>query len=164
MTVLPEPTPTAPAAGQAHLDTQARQLLAAVEEAMRTPTSYRDDAPVPLIGGAPPVAQPGRPPMSQKATDASALMLSGSVLTAVAGGSVTAILWVSGHADPTVVGIVFGAPAVLALAVSRLVKRVKEAVPDEIHNHYNGPVYQDRSETHTENKGVWVKTNNKTRA
>ncbi|MGW4675911.1 hypothetical protein [Streptomyces sp. NPDC004324] len=51
MTVLPGP-PAALAAGQAHLNDQARQLLAAVEDAMRTPTSYRDDSPVPLVGTA----------------------------------------------------------------------------------------------------------------
>lgn len=160
MTVLPEPKPTAPAAGQAHLDAQARQLLAAVEEAMRTPTSYRDDAPVPLIGTAPPVAQPGRPPMSQKATDASALMLSGGLASLPLGAAASLVLWASGHADPAVIAVICAAPTTLILALSRLVKRAKEAAPDEIHNHYTGPVYQDQSETHTTTKGVWAKTNN----
>ncbi|MEU0818920.1 hypothetical protein [Streptomyces mirabilis] len=160
MTVLPEPKPTAPAAGQAHLDDQARQLLAAVEEAMRTPTSYRDDAPVPLIGTTPPVAQPGRPPMSQKATDVSALMLSGGLASLPLGVAASLVLWASGHADPTVIAVICAAPTTLIFALSRLVKRAKEAAPDEIHNHYSGPVYQDQRNVHTSTRGVWAKTNN----
>jgi hypothetical protein len=160
MTVLPEPKPTAPAAGQAHLDDQARQLLAAVEEAMRTPTSYRDDAPVPMVGTAPPVAQPGRPPMSQKATDVSALMLSGGLASLPIGAAASLVLWASGHADPMVIAVICAAPTTLILALSRLVKRAKETAPDEIHNHYNGPVYQDQRNVHSSTRGVWAKTNN----
>jgi hypothetical protein len=98
--------------------------------------------------------------MSSKAVDDTARMIGASVLVTTLGGSGTALLWASGHANPTVVAIVFGAPTALALAIGRVLKRAKEAAPDEIHNHYTGPVYQDQSETHTENKGVWVKTNN----
>lgn len=160
MTVLPEPKPTAPAAGQAHLDDQARQLLAAVEEAMRTPTSYRDDAPVPLIGTTPPVVQPGRPPMSQRATDASALMLSGGLASLPLGAAASLVLWASGHADPMVIAVICAAPTTLILALSRLVKRAKEAEPDVHHHNYNGPVYQDQRNVHTSTRGVWAKTNN----
>jgi hypothetical protein len=102
--------------------------------------------------------------MSQKATDASALMLSGSVLTAVLGGSATAVLWASGHADPAVVGLIVAAPAALAipvLALSRLVKRAKEATPPEINQHYTGPVYQDQRHISTKSIGVWVQTDNR---
>ncbi|MBA2951604.1 hypothetical protein [Streptomyces himalayensis] len=136
-----------------------RRLMAAIDE-IPAPTSFRDDSPIPIVGSAPPVAQPGRPPMSQKATDASALMLSGSVLTAVVGGSATAILWASGGADPIVVAMVFGAPAALVLALSRLVKRAKGVLPDEHHHHYDGPVYQDQRSTSSTTRGVWAKTNN----
>lgn len=117
---------------------------AAQQEAQRliaeayTPTSFRDDT-LPdtfTIGTAQPEVQPGRPPMSQRATDASALMLSGSVLTATLGGSATAILWASGHADPAVVATVFGAPAFLVLAVARLLRRAKGVLPEEHHHHY----------------------------
>lgn len=159
MTVLPEP-PAAPAAGQTHLDDQAAKLLAAVEEAMRTPTSYRDDSPVPAIGTAPPVEQPGRPAMSGKAVDDTARMLGASVLIAVTGGSGTALLWASGYANPTVVALVFGAPTALALAIGCVMKRAREAVPPEIHNHYSGDVYQDQRNVHTSTRGVWAKTNN----
>lgn len=145
--------------GQPAVNDQAAKLINAVEEAIAeaTPTRYRDDSPVPVVGTAPPVAQPGRPPMSQGATDASALMLSGSVLTAVVGGSATAILWVSGQADPVVVGIVFGAPAALVLAISRLVRRAKDVLPDEHHHHYTGPVHNHNQHVHSQSR-LWGKS------
>jgi len=160
MPTLPEPQPTATAAGQAHVNDQAQQLLAAIEDAMRTPTSYRDDSPVPVVGTAPPVPQPGRPPMSQGAVDASTMMLSGGVATTLVGGTASLVMIASGHADPTVCAIVFGAPAALVLALSRLVKRAKAAMPDEHHHHYAGPVYQDQRNVSTKNNAVWVKNNN----
>jgi hypothetical protein len=156
MTVLPEPKPTAPAAGQAHLDTQAAQLLAAIEDAMRTPTSFRDDSPVPTIGTAQPVQQPGRPAMSQGATDASVMMLAGGATTVMVGGTAAVLMYVSQFADPIVCALVFGAPTALVLAISRLVKRAKPE-PD-VHHHYNGNVDQRHVQTTT--KGVWAKTNN----
>lgn len=131
----------------------------AAESARLIETAYRDDTPVPAVGTAPPVPQPGRPPMSQQATDVSALMLSGSVLTATLGGSATAILWASGHADPAVVATVFGAPAFLALAIARLLKRAKDAVPADVHHHYNGTVHQQT--THSSTRGVWARTDNR---
>jgi hypothetical protein len=124
-------------------------------------TSYRDQTPLPKIGTAPPVPQPGRPPMSSKAVDDSVRMLSASVLIATGGGATTAILWASGYANPAVIAVVFGAPTALVLALGRLAKRAKQAAPAETHNHYTGTVIQDQRETRTENKGVWVKTNNR---
>lgn len=162
---LPEPTPTATAAGQdrnALIDQRADQFLAAINDVAAT--RYRDDRAVPKIGTAPPVAQPGRPPMSQGATDASALMLSGGVASVLVGSAVSLVMVTSGHADPVVCGIVFGSPAVLALAASRLLKRARqvvEAAPAEVHNHYNGPVHQDQSHTQSRNTGVWVKNDNR---
>ncbi|MCX5137597.1 hypothetical protein OOK06_36630 [Streptomyces sp. NBC_00340] len=155
---LPEPTPTAPAAGQAHLDTQATQLLAAIEEAMHTPTSYRDDSPVPSVGAMPPVQQPGRPAMSQGATDASVLMLAGGATTSMVGLTAAALMCVSRWADPVVCALVFGAPTALALAIGRMLKRARQVMPDEHHHHYNGPV--DQRHVHTSSKGVWVKNRN----
>jgi len=160
MSVLPEPTPTAPAAGQTHLNDQAQQLLAAIEDAMQPPTSYRDDTPTPLVGTTPPVAQPGRPPMSQGATDASVLMLAGGAATSMVGLTTAVVMYVSQYADPVVCAVVFGAPTTLVLALSRLVKRAKNAMPDEHHHHYNGTVYQDQRNVHSSTRGVWAKTNN----
>jgi 1-aminocyclopropane-1-carboxylate deaminase/D-cysteine desulfhydrase-like pyridoxal-dependent ACC family enzyme len=159
MTVLPEPKPTAPAAGQAANPLTDAVIEAAVENAIHEARRL-GTTPQVIIGSAPPVQQPGRAAMSSKAVDDTARMIGASVLVTTLGGSGTALLWASGLANPTVVALVFGAPAALALAIGRVLKRAKEAAPDEIHNHYTGPVYQDQSETHTENKGVWVKTNN----
>lgn len=121
-------------------------------------TAFRDDTPVPQYGTAPPVAQPGRPPMSSKAVDDTARMLGASVLIAVSGGSTTAVLWASGYANPTVVALVFGAPTALALAIGRVMKRAKEAAPDVHHHHYVGPV--DQRTVHSRTRGVWAKTTN----
>jgi hypothetical protein len=158
---LPEPTPTAPAAGQPALDDQARQFLAAIEDAMSAPTSYRDDTPVPAVGAALPVPQPGRPPMSQKATDTSALILSVGAASLPVGAAVTGILWASGTADPFVVGLIFGAPTALALALARLFRTAKQAEPDVHHHHYEGAqIVQDHSTTNTRTTGLWASTRN----
>jgi hypothetical protein len=127
------------------------------------PTSYRDPTPTPRIGTAPPVAQPGRPPMSQGATDASALMLSGGVATVLVGGAASLVMVASGHADPVVCAIVLGAPTTLALAVARVLRRAKTVLPDEHHHHYTGPVYQDQRKrnVHTKTTGVWARTDNR---
>ena len=122
------------------------------------PTSFRDETPLPQYGTAPPVAQPGRPPMSSKAVDDTARMLGASVLIAVSGGSTTAILWASGYANPTVVALVFGAPTALAFAIGRVMKRAKDAAPDVHHHHYVGPV--DQRNVHSSTRGVWAKTTN----
>jgi len=118
--------------------------------------SYKDG---PRVGSVPPVDQPGRPPMSQRATDASALMLSGGVASVLVGGAASLVMITSGHADPVVCGIVFGSPAALALAVSRLLKRAKGVLPAEITHNYNGPVHQETTVTHT--RAVWSKTINR---
>lgn len=167
MTTLPEPPymPTAHAAGQP-IDDQAHKLIAAVNEALAAPTHYRDETPVPAIGNALPVPQPGRPPMSQRATDASALMLSAGVASLPIGAAATGILWASGQADPTVIGLICAAPVGLAvpiLALSRLAKRVKETVqaaPPVIHQHYAGPVHLDRRHINSTTRGLIAKTRN----
>lgn len=152
------PNPPAAASGQLHDPLTDSVISAAVDNAIQK-TFHRDDSPVPEVGTAPPVAQPGRPPMSSKAVDDSVRMLSASVLIATGGGATTAILWASGYANPTVVALVFGAPTALVLAVGRLAKRAKQVMPDEHHHYYNGPV--DQRHTHTENKSVWAKTTNR---
>ena len=156
MSQLPDGLPTY--VGPPALDPLADSVIqAAVRDAIRQ-TSFRDDTPLPVVGDTPPVPQPGRPPMSQKATDASALMLSASVLTVAVGGSASLVLWASGLADPTVCAIVFGAPAGLVLALGRLVKRAGEAVPAEHHHHYNGPVHQDqRNVDHHDGEYLFVR-------
>ncbi|GGJ43695.1 hypothetical protein [Streptomyces brasiliensis] len=135
---------------------EARRIIA---DAYR-PTAYRDDTPVPAHGPTPAVAQPGRPPMSQGATDASVLMLAGGATTAMVGGTAAVLMYVSQFADPVVCGLVFGAPTALVLALARLAKRAKNVLPEEHHHHYEGPVYQDQRTVHSRTTGVWAKTNN----
>ncbi|MFF4791862.1 hypothetical protein ACFY2M_19335 [Streptomyces sp. NPDC001276] len=159
MTVLPEPTPTATAAGQATNPLTDAIIDAAVDHAIQQARQH-DTSPHAVIGNTPPVPQEGRPPMSSKAVDDTARMIGASVLIATSGGATTAILWASGHANPTVVAIVFGAPTALVLAISRLAKHAKKAQPEQHHHHYAGPVYQDQRNVRTKNTGVWAKTTN----
>ena len=133
---------------------EAHRLIAAAYQ----PTSYRDDSPIPVVGTAPPVAQPGRPAMSQGATDASVLMIAGAGSVSMVSLSAGVLMYLSQYADPVVCGIVFGAPTVLVLALSRLVRRAKAAMPDEHIHNYTGPVYQQH--THSSTRGVWAKTTN----
>ncbi|WP_327401330.1 hypothetical protein OG194_14860 [Streptomyces sp. NBC_01288] len=154
----PETTPgtTPPDAVMSDVEAaaEARRIIA---DAYR-PTAYRDTTPVPARGDTPPVAQPGRPPMSQGATDASVLMLAGGVTTTMVGGTAAVLMYVSQYANPLVCALVFGAPTALVLALSRLARHAKPA-PD-IHQHYEGPVYQDQRNIHTRTTGLWAKTHN----
>ncbi|MGW0626449.1 hypothetical protein [Streptomyces sp. NPDC002758] len=153
MTVLPEP-PTAPAVGQAANPLTDAVISAAVDNAIHEARRH-DTSPHAVIGSAPPVAQPGRPPMSQGATDASVLMLAGGGAVSMVSLSAAVLMYASQYADPLVCAIVFGAPTALVMAIARLAKRAKPE--PEIHHHYTGDVYQDHRETHTKNTGVWVK-------
>ncbi|GAA2929715.1 hypothetical protein [Streptomyces enissocaesilis] len=143
-------------------DLEARRLI---DDAYR-PTSYRDPHPVPAIGTALPVPQPGRPPMSQKATDASALMLSAGAASLLLGGGTSLVMLASGHADPVVIAWICAAPAAIAvpiLAFGRLLKAAGQASPPEHHHHYNGPVTQDQRSLTTTTRGVIANTRNQTR-
>ncbi|MGW0763740.1 hypothetical protein ACWD1Y_46070 [Streptomyces sp. NPDC002814] len=156
--MYPETTPSAslPDAGmtEAEAAAEARRIIT---DAYR-PTAYRDDSPVPAYGATPPVAQPGRPPMSQGATDASVLMLAGGATVSMIGLTTSVLMYVSQFADPVVCAIVFGAPTALVLALARFAKRAKPA--PAIHQHYTGPVHQDHRNVRTTTRGVWAKTNN----
>ncbi len=133
--------------------------MAAVDE---IPTSYRNTDPIPAYGTAQPVAQPGIPPQSRAAVDYAVRTLSTGVATAMGSGGLALVLYASQAADPLVCGIVFGAPIGLAVpiaALAGLAKRVKQAVPPEVHQHYNGPVHQQT--THSSTRGVWARTDNR---
>ncbi|MFJ3193750.1 hypothetical protein ACIQKE_36335 [Streptomyces griseoviridis] len=138
---------------------EASRLIAdAYRPAPHTPTAYRDTTPLPTRGTTEPVAQPGRPPMSQGATDASVLMLAGGATTAMVGGTAAVLLYVSQYADPLVCSLVFGAPTALVLALARLATRTRPT-PD-VHHHYEGTVHQDQRTAVTRTTGVWARTNN----
>lgn len=148
-----EADPTARVMTEQEAEKQAQQIIADFV------TSYRNNDPIPAVGAAPPVAQPGRPPMSQRAVDASTVMLSASVATLPPGAIVVGVMLASGYADPVVIGMICAAPAVLAVpifAVARLVRGAKP-VPD-VHQHFHGTVHQQT--THSSTRGVWAKTTN----
>ncbi|MFF4338103.1 hypothetical protein [[Kitasatospora] papulosa] len=168
MNRLPDPQQPTRKAGQPAINAQATLFLADLEDAFRTPTFHRDDSKLPAIGDTPPVPQPGRPPMSQRAVDLNTTILTSSVLVGALGASTTAVLWGSGHANPEVIawvcGCVVGIPAALALpvlALKSLVKSAKEVVgaaPASVHNTYNGAV--DQRSIHANTRGIIASTRN----
>lgn len=159
--------PTTPQTGKQNaVDVQADRLIAAVNEAITAPTRYRDETPVPAIGTAPPVLQPGRTPMSQRATDASVLMLSAGAASIPFGGMTALVIYALGQANPISLAVAAGAPLGLTLpilALSSLVKRAKETVqaaPPVIHQHYTGTVVQDQRQVNTTTHGIVANTRN----
>ncbi|MEU8839948.1 hypothetical protein AB0D97_12575 [Streptomyces roseus] len=143
---------------------RASRLIDAVNEAI-TPTAYRDPTPTPTIGAAEPVPQPGRPPMSQKATDASALMLAAGAASLPIGGATSLVLYTLGHVDPAALTIGAAAPVGLVLAIGSLIRaagRGMQGLGAEHHHHYNGPVSQTTHSVSTQTRGLIAKTSNQT--
>lgn len=114
------------------------------ESARLLATAYRDETPSEPTGAAP-VAQPGRPPMSQWAVNASTVMLAGGAASVPA----SLALWALSLVDPVTLALAVGAPAVTVLAIARLVRSVgtasKDAGPSTVNHNYSAPV------THTTN-------------
>ena len=123
------------------------------------PTSFRDETPVPQYGTAPPVPQPGRPPMSQRATDISGVMLAGSVASVPLGGMTCLVLYTLDQVDPVSLTIGASAPVALVLAIGALLRRAKGVLPEEHHHHYSGDVYEQH--TTATSKSIWNKNINK---
>ncbi|MFI1166545.1 hypothetical protein ACH4UM_23815 [Streptomyces sp. NPDC020801] len=159
MTVLPEPTPTAPAAGQAANPLTDAVISAAVDKAIED-ARRKGTSPKAVIGNATPVPQPGIPPMSSKAVDDAVRMLAAGAASLPIGGMTALVVHVLGTVDPAQLAIAGATPVALVLALARLLRRAKDVVPAEVHNHYEGTVYQDQREQRTESYGVWVKNNN----
>lgn len=138
----------------------ASEEVAAKEDADRLiATAFRDNTPTPTYGTASPVPQPGRPPMSQRAVDASTVMLSASAATLPPGAIAIGVMLASGYADPVVIGMICAAPAVVAVPIIAIARLLRGAKPEpEVHQHYNGPVYQQT--THSSTRGVWARTDN----
>lgn len=149
------PEPTIPLSEEA-AEKEAQRLI---HDAYK-PTSFRDETPLPKRGTALPVAQPGRPPMSQRATDISGIMLAGSVASVPLGGMTCLVLYTLDQVDPLSLTIGASAPVALILAIGALLRRAKGVLPEVHHHHYSGPVHQDQRQTHTKNSGVWVKNTN----
>lgn len=142
---------------------RADQLMAAINEiSMEKATAYRDDSPLPAVGPTPPVPQPGQPPMSQWAVDASGVMKAVAVTSLPVGGA----LWLAGQVDPLALAIIGGVPIAGVLALARLVSKIKnavEAAPATVNQHYYGPVTQDSRSITTDTRGLWARTNNHTK-
>ncbi|MFJ8982910.1 hypothetical protein [Streptomyces sp. NPDC102282] len=140
-------------------DARARRLI---HEAYQPPTAFRDESESTHVP-APPVTQPGRPPMSQKATDASALMLSGSVAALSLSGGTSLVLYMLGQVDPVTLAIGAAGPVALVLAAGSLLRsagRAKaDAAPTNHHHHYSGPV-TSHTEVTTHTKGMFGRTHN----
>ncbi len=129
------------------------------------PTSYRDTSPNDP-GTAAPVLQPGRPPMSQRATDASALMLAGSVASVSLGGATSLVLYTLGQVDPVTLAVGAAGPVALVLAVGSLLRsagRAKKDMHTEHHHHYNGSVRQETTNVSSMTKGLFAKNRNDVR-
>ncbi|TLQ39003.1 hypothetical protein [Streptomyces marianii] len=139
---------------------EARRLIAdAYRPTPTVPTSYRDTSPVPAIGDTPPVPQPGRPPMSQRATDVSGVMLAAGAASLPIGGSVSLVLYTLGHVDPVSLAIGAGAPVAFVAAIAAALRRL-QGVHTEHHHHYSGTVVQDHSSVTTKTRGLIARTNN----
>ncbi|MFE3124028.1 hypothetical protein ACFXHD_11475 [Streptomyces hydrogenans] len=166
----PKPRPAADPSAAA----RATDLIAAVEDALAAareaaPTApapfFRDPAPVtvPAAGDALPVVQPGRAPMSQRATDASVVMLAAGAGTLMAGTGAGIALWALAGIDPVTLALAAGAPVAVVAALVRLVRRAgqaaAQAAPVTHHHTYAGPVTQNhRSTTHTQARGMFARS------
>lgn len=163
--------PEQPVAGQPDpaIRRNADQLMAAINEIGQA-TYHRDTTPLPAVGTTPPVEQPGRAAMSQRAVDRNTTILTSSFLTAVAGGAVSLVLWTSGHANETVIawicGGIVGVPVVLTLPVLALkglmksAKETAEAAPASVTNHFHGPVHHNERTVTSTTRGVIANTRN----
>lgn len=143
---------------------QAANIIEAVEEALEQATAYRDPSPLPTTGAAAPVPQPGRPPMSQKATDASMLMLAAGATSLPIGGMTSLVLYTVGNADPTTLTIAAGGSVAFVLAVASLIRaasRGMQGIGAEQNHYYSGPVSQTTHTVTTQTRGVFAKTINK---
>ncbi|MGW9299613.1 hypothetical protein ACWHA3_02145 [Streptomyces cyaneofuscatus] len=150
--------PEQPVAGQPDptIRRNADQLMAAINEIGQA-TSYRDETPLPAVGPTPPVPQPGPPPMSQWAIDASGVLKGVGAVSIPIGIGV----WIVGQVDPLTLGIIFGSPAVAALAVARLVAKVKDAnqaAPQPVTNHFHGNVHHDERTVTSTTRGIIANT------
>ncbi|MEU2403391.1 hypothetical protein ABZ609_03560 [Streptomyces rubiginosohelvolus] len=154
--------PEQPVAGQPDptIHDNASRFLAAIKDIEKA-TYHRDETPLPIVGSAPPVEQPGRPAMSQKATDTSVLMLAAGATTVMVSGSAAGLMYFSQFADPVACAIVLGAPVALVMAVSRLVSKARAAAPQPVTNHFHGNVHHDTRNVTSTTRGVIAKTQNR---
>lgn len=120
---------------------------------------HRDDTPLPEFGPTPPVPQPGRPPMSQRATDASSVILAVGAASVPTLGGTALVLHTLAQVDAAQLALGAGGTVALVLAIGGVLRKAA-GVRTTHHHHYDGAtVTQDHRETHT--KGVWARTDNR---
>ncbi|MEU3350015.1 hypothetical protein ABZ723_34610, partial [Streptomyces sp. NPDC006700] len=106
---------------------------------------------------------------SQRATDACALMLSGSVAALSVGAATSLVLYTLGQVDPVTLAIGAGGPVALVLAAGSLLRSAGRAKADaaaahtENHFHYNGSVRQETTTVSSTTRGLIARTRNETR-
>jgi hypothetical protein len=144
----------------AHEAFEAARLLAeAYSSDAPVATRYRDIVPVPAQGDAVPSTQPGRPPMSQQATDHASLVLAYSFGSLPVGGALSLVLWSLGGVNSTTLAIAATAPPGLVIAVGIAARMIGRAVRDgasalpshTVHQH-TGPTYVQHNEVHTDTR------------
>ena len=120
----------------------------------------------PTAGDAVPFAQPGRPAMSQQATDHATLVIVYSFGSLPIGGAISLVLWRLSSVSSTTLAIagtcaagVFIAVGSAARMVGRAIRDSASALPDNTVNQYTGTVYVQHTELHTETRG-FGRTNN----
>ncbi|MFJ5640813.1 hypothetical protein [Streptomyces sp. NPDC093223] len=163
--MFPDTTPTTSTPGVRMSDdvavAEARRIIAdAYRTAPETPTSYRDDSPLPAFGDMPPVLQPDR-----------RIVPAWAAGTAVAGIGVGAAfvgvgcgLWLAcqGFAAVSLTSVLFvtlpiAAVAGVFAAIGTALRSLK-GVHTETHHHYTGPIQQHHSSSKT--YGVIARTHN----
>lgn len=162
MSTLPDPQkPTAQTVGQPAMDDHARQFLAAVEDALQTPTSYRDPIPAPIattIGSTPPVPQPDSRIVPQWAVGVAVASI--GVGAGVTGLGCGAWLVLQGLSSVTLLGVLaiaapFAGVATVAIAIGAAISKARRASTTNV---YQGTVIK-RTEITSTARGIGARSN-----
>jgi hypothetical protein len=139
---------------------EARRLITeAYQPEQETPTSYRDDTPLPKIGSTPPVPQPDHRVVPTWATGAAVGSIGAG--TGVLGVCIGIRLVLDGAAAMTMTGVVaisapFVGAAVVIVAAGAAISRAKQAdTHTEVTNVYEGPVTQHTEVNATSENHGW---------
>jgi len=142
-------------------DHRAQQLIDAVNDAMRTPTAYRDETPVPAVGDTPPVPQPDSRRVPAWATGI-------AVASIGVGAGATGIgcaVWLAakGLAAITLTGVLaalspFVGLAALVLAIGATLSRIGRASTTNV---YKGSVsVTNKTEISSTARGLFARNRN----
>ncbi|MFD6113857.1 hypothetical protein ACFWG0_27640 [Streptomyces yangpuensis] len=135
----------------------ARLLAEAYSSNIPAATHHRDIVTEPTQGHAMPHVQPGRPPMSQKATDHASLVLAYSAGSLPVGAAISLVLWSLSSVDATTLAIAAAAPAglvatigIAARMIGRAVREGASALPTTTVHEHHGPTYIQHTQIHNE--------------